>query len=63
MATRKYVSIAVDLVFEGDYYNLAECIDRAQAWIDSGLYDRDDLLDVTTRCLAVHEEPIDEEEQ
>ena len=43
MQTRKRVTIEVNLEFFGDYYDLDDCENLPQNWIESALNDRSDL--------------------
>lgn len=42
--TRKSVTLTIDLTFVGEYISAEDVVQYAENWIDSGLYDRDDLI-------------------
>jgi hypothetical protein len=42
------VRIVMDLHFDGDYYSESERAGMALDWIYGGLYDRSDLVGITT---------------
>lgn len=42
--SRKTVRLAVEVVFDGDYYDADEVITVSRMWIDGAFEDRDDVV-------------------
>jgi hypothetical protein len=60
MRTRKVVTLAVEIIFEGRYYEASEVVDVASDWIRGTLEDRDDCKEWTVTGTMVETELTEE---
>lgn len=58
--TRKIITGTFAATFEGDYIPYEDVADYLQQWLDSGLYDRDDLVGWSFDVTGVTEEEMGE---
>lgn len=54
---RKTITVNLECIFEGDYIPSDQIPDYLEQWLESGLVDRDDLIEWTASCGPVREIP------
>lgn len=50
--SRKRVTLTVEVIFDGDYYELRELVDLSHDWISSAFEDRSDVGEMTVTGTA-----------